>query len=305
MRRTCLDAIHRLARADERVVFIGSDLGPGTLDAMREEMPERFFMEGVAEQNVVGTAAGMALEGFVPYVNTIATFLTRRCLEQTALDACLHDAPVRLVANGGGLVYAPLGPTHCAIEDLALMRALPNMTVLAPADANEMARLMPATVDHPGPLYIRLAKGGDRLVTRDEVPAAIGPAVPYGDPGDVCLVTTGVMLQRALEAAEILEADGITAGIVHCPTVKPLDTATLADHARHTRLLVTVEEHVVNGGLGTAVLETLTGGPPLKRLGLPHRFVENYGNQEGLLERLGLTAEGIAGAVRRELAERA
>ncbi len=154
MRRTSLDVVYELAKQDERVVFIGSDLGVGTLDAFREEMPDRFFMEGVSEANIIGMAAGLAMDGFIPYVNTIATFLTRRCFEQVAMDLCLHNLPVRLIANGGGLVYAPLGPTHLAIEDIAIMRALPGMTVVAPADKEEMARFVPQTLDLPGPVYI-------------------------------------------------------------------------------------------------------------------------------------------------------
>ncbi|MEI6790888.1 MAG: transketolase, partial [Myxococcaceae bacterium] len=126
-----LDSIYDLAKKDERVIFIGSDLGPTVLSNMKKEMPSRFFMEGISEQHIIGMAAGLAMEGFIPYVNTIATFLTRRCYEQIALDLCLQDLPVRLIANGAGAVYAPLGPTHLAIEDFAIMRALPNMTVLA------------------------------------------------------------------------------------------------------------------------------------------------------------------------------
>ena len=151
MRKTCLDMVYELAKRNPRVVFIGSDLGVGTLDQFREEMPERFFMEGVSEQNIIGMAAGLAMDGFIPYVNTIATFITRRCYEQVAVDLCMHDLPVRLIANGGGTVYAPLGPTHLAIEDIAIMRALPRMTVLAPCDADEMRRLMPQTTDLQGP----------------------------------------------------------------------------------------------------------------------------------------------------------
>ena len=131
MRATCLNMVHELAKRDQRVVFIGSDLSPGLLGGMQKEMPERWYMEGITEANVIGMAAGMAMEGYVPYVNTIATFITRRCYEQVAVDLCLHDLPVRLIGNGGGLVYAPLGPTHLAIEDIAIMRALPNMTVVA------------------------------------------------------------------------------------------------------------------------------------------------------------------------------
>src|SRR6266404_6475240 len=138
MRKRSLDMVYELAKKDDRIVFIGSDLGVGTLDNFRNEIPDRFFMEGVSEANIVGMAAGMALEGRIVYVNTIATFLTRRCFEQVALDLCLHNANVRLIASGGGLVYAPLGPTHEAIDDIAIFPALPRMTIVAPADADEM-----------------------------------------------------------------------------------------------------------------------------------------------------------------------
>src|SRR5437016_761672 len=143
--------VHALAQKDPRVVFIGSDLSPGLLQKMQDEMPERYYMEGVCEQNVIGMAAGMAMDGYVPFVNTIATFITRRCYEQIAVDLCLHDLPVRLIANGGGVVYAPLGPTHLAVEDIAIMRALPNMTVTAAADGDEMRRFMEQTTEWPKP----------------------------------------------------------------------------------------------------------------------------------------------------------
>ena len=137
MRKTSLESIYKLAKVDERVLFIGSDLGAGVLENMRQDMPDRWFMEGISEQHIIGMAAGLALEGFIPYVNTIATFLTRRCFEQIVIDLSLHSLPVRLIGNGGGVVYAPLGPTHQAIEDIAIMRVIPNMTVVAPCDADE------------------------------------------------------------------------------------------------------------------------------------------------------------------------
>jgi len=140
--------------------------GAGTLRAMSKEFPKRHLIEGISEAHIIGMSAGLAMEGFVPYVNTIATFLTRRCYEQVAVDLCLHNLPVRLIANGGGLVYAPLGPTHQAIEDIAIMRALPNMTVVCPCDADEAARLMEQTLDWTGPIYIRLGKGGDAIVSK-------------------------------------------------------------------------------------------------------------------------------------------
>ena len=187
MRKTCLDMVYELAKQDERVVFVGSDLGVDTLNQFRDEMPERFFMEGVSEQNLIGVAAGLALEGFIPYVNTIATFITRRCYEQVAVDLCLHNLPVKLIANGGGLVYAPLGPTHLAIEDLAIMRALPRMTAVAPCDAEEMRRFMPHTLGLEGPCYIRLAKGGDEVVSDEDFGFTIGKAIMMREPGDVLL----------------------------------------------------------------------------------------------------------------------
>src|SRR5499427_9417238 len=193
MRKTCLDMVYELAKSDERIFFIGSDLGVGTLKQFKQEMPERYFMEGVSEANIVGMAAGLALEGKIVYVNTIATFLTRRCFEQVVLDLGLHNANVRLIANGGGVVYAPLGPTHLAIDDLAIMRAVPNMTIVAPCDADEMARLMPQTVDHPGPIYIRLGKGGDPIVSRPDVPFKINKAFPMREGSDALIVSTGIM----------------------------------------------------------------------------------------------------------------
>ena len=169
MRQGCLNMVHELAKRDERVFYIGSDLGEGTLDSMKEEFPDRFFMEGISEANLIGMAAGLAMEGKIVYVNTIATFLTRRCFEQLVVDLGMHNANVRLIANGGGLVYAPLGPTHEAFDDMAILRAIPNMAIVACADADEMNRLMPQTLDHQGPIYIRLGKGYDPIVTNDDV----------------------------------------------------------------------------------------------------------------------------------------
>ncbi len=304
MRGACMEMVHELARRDPRVVYVGSDLGAGTLDAMKEEFPERFFMEGVAEANLIGMAVGLAMEGFIPYVHTISTFITRRAFEQVAVDVCLHDLPVRLIGNGGGLVYAPLGPTHMAVEDIAAMRSLPGMTVVAPVDAEEMRRFMPQTLDRPGPIYIRLAKGYDDVVSRDSDGFEIGRAITLREPGDVLFVTTGIMAQRALASADMLAEDGIACGVLHMHTVKPLDADTLLTLAGKVKLVVTVEEHTLIGGLGGAVAELFadhewTPPPPrLKRLGLPDRFLSDYGSQDSLLEGCGLDPAGISATVR-------
>jgi transketolase len=307
MRKAALNMVHELAKRDPRVIFLGSDLGAGTLDTMRREFPDRFFMEGVSEANFVGMAAGLAMEGFIPYLNTIAPFFTRRAFEQIAVDLCLHNLPVRLIASGGGLVYAPLGPTHLAIEDMAAMRALPNMTVVAVCDADEMRRLMEQTLGWPGPMYIRLAKGGDPIVSDAAAGFAIGKAVPVRAAKDVLLLTTGVMLGNAIEAADALAVDGIHCGILHLHTVKPLDGGSVIAAASKVRLVVSVEEHVRAGGLGTAVLEALADGiagplPSVLRLGLPDSFPKEYGTQRTMFETFGLLPHQIADAVRKALA---
>jgi transketolase len=294
--------VHELARHDERVVFMGSDLGHGTLAEMQSELPDRFYMEGISEMNLVGMAAGLAMEGAVVYANTIATFLTRRSFEQVAMDVCHANLPVRLIGNGGGLVYAPLGPTHEATEDLAIMRALPNMTIVAPADAEEMRQFMRVSVDHDGPIYIRLAKGYDPVVTDPEAPFEIGRAVSLREGADAVIVTTGIGPRIALEAAKRLAQRGIDAGVLHLPTVKPLDLDALEARIAAVPVVVSVEEHSLIGGLGSAVAEFIaeagfTTPKHFRRIGLPDAYPTRYGSQASQLEDFGVTAERVEATV--------
>ncbi|HUE76017.1 MAG TPA: transketolase C-terminal domain-containing protein [Chloroflexota bacterium] len=302
MRDAALDQVYELAKEDERIFFIGSDLGVNTLDKFKTEMPGRFLMEGISEQHVVGMAAGLALEGKIVYVNTISTFLTRRCFEQVVVDVCLHNLNVRLIANGGGLVYAPLGPTHLAIEDLSIMRSIPNMTVVAPADADEMRRLMPLTVDHPGPMYIRLAKGYDPIVTNDAVPFRIGSAIPMREGSDALIVTTGITLRLALEAAKALAAANVECAVLHMPTVKPLDIAAIVQRARKTPVVVTVEENTTIGGLGGAVAEVIAEADfdspkRFRRIGIPDAFANHYGTQAQLMDHYRISTREIVSTI--------
>ncbi len=303
MRKMCLNVVHELARKDPRVFFIGSDLGIGTLQKFKEEIPERFFMEGISEANMIGMAAGLAMEGKIPYVNTIATFLTRRCFEQVVVDLGLHKLNVRLIGNGGGLVYAPLGPTHEAIEDIAIMRAIPNMTVIAPADADEMRRAMFQSLDHPGPMYIRVAKGGDPIVTDDRLGFKIGKAIPMREGPDALIVTTGITLKNGLEAFDQLKEHQIKCAVVHVPTIKPLDVGTIKEYAANVSVIVTVEEHSIIGGLGSAVAETIveanfSSPKKFKRIGIPDVFAEKYGSQAGLMRGFGITTENIVSTIK-------
>ena len=308
MRKTCLDMVYELAKQDSRIFFVGSDLGTGTLSQFRDEMPDRFLMEGISEANIVGLAAGLALEGKIPYVHTIATFITRRCFEQVVLDLGLHNVKVRLIGAGGGVVYAPLGPTHEAIDDLAIMRTIPNMTIVAPADADEMRRVMPLTVDHPGPMYIRLARGfDDPVVTADGPPIVIGKALPMRSGRDALVVTTGITLKLALGAAAALASEGIEVAVVHVPTIKPLDCETLAAEIARVAIVVTIEEHTIIGGLGSAVAEIIaeaafTPAKRFKRIGIPDVFPDGYGSQGSLMARYGITAEAVGTAIRAAMA---
>ena len=301
MRKTCLLSIYDLAKVDDRVVFIGSDITKRDLEKLSEEYADRFFMEGVYEGHIIGMAAGMALNGKMPYINTIATFLTRRCYEQVLLDVGLHNLPVRLIGSGGGTVYAPLGPTHLANEDMGIMRAIPNMCVVAPCDREEMGRLMPLTKDWPGPMYIRLAKGNDEVVSREDLGFEIGKAILMREGTDVLFVTTGITTQMALNASKELEAEGVQATVMHNHTVKPFDDEQLLSLAKKHKAVVSIEEHTLMGGVGSHVAATLMQAgvfKPFKMIGFPDVFTEELGSQFEIMGKYGMSADQIAASAR-------
>ncbi len=298
MRKTCLDTVYELAKEDKRIFFIGSDLGNGTLDKFKKEMPKRFLMEGVSEANLVGVAAGLALEGKIVYFNTISTFISRRAYEQVCLDAGLHKANIRFISNGGGLVYAPLGPTHLAIEDLSIMRAIPNMTVVAPADAKEMKKFMHQTVNYQGPIYIRVAKGNEPIVTQDDTPFEIGKATVIKEGTDALILTIGVTLEKAIIAHEELKQNNISAAVLHVPTIKPLDVQKIQEYISKIPVIVTIEENTLIGGLGSAVAEIIAENnyetqKKFRRIGIPDVFPDEYGSQNSLMEKYGITSKNL------------
>jgi len=211
-----------------------------------------------------------------------------------------------LIANGGGGVYAPLGPTHLAIEDLAIMRALPNMAVVAPCDADEMNRLMMSTLDWPHPIYIRLGKGGDKVVSEEKNGFELGKSIKMRNGSDGLFITTGVMTQLALETADLLKTDGVDVGVLHVHTIKPFDGAGVIAAMKDVKAVVTVEEHVVNGGLGSAVLESCSELQPdllskIARIGIPDKFVTEYGSQNSLLNHWGITSSNLMHAMKKKL----
>lgn len=303
MRKTCLQNVYELAKKDARVLFFGSDLGVGTLETMKQEMPDRFFMEGVSEAHIIGMMAGLAMNGKIPYFNAIAVFLTRRCYEQIMLDAAMQNLNIRLLGSGGGLVYAPLGSSHLAFDDIAIMSAIPNMTVVAPCDAEEMGRLMPLTLEHQGPIYIRFGKGGEDIVSSAAQPFEIGKAILMREGNDALIVTTGVALKDCLDAADILETTGITAGVLHMHTIKPLDAETLVSCASGARIVVTVEEHSIIGGLGSSVAGVLAeaniqqSALKFKRIALPDVYPNLYGSQREMMDHFGISSDNIANTI--------
>ena len=298
MRKTSLDCVFELAKKDKRVLFIGSDLGPGVLENFKKEIPSQFLMEGVAEQFIIGMSAGLAKEGFIPYVNTIATFLTRRCYEQVAIDLCLHDLPVRLIGNGGGLVYAPLGPTHLALEDISLMKSLPNMTIISPCDAKEMHAMMHQTLNYMHPIYIRLGRGGEKIVTDQSNKIKIGKGVVFKKGKDALIISTGTMTQKALEVSEEIIQNKIDCGILHLNTIKPLDIESIIENSKDKKLIITIEEHYKTGGLGSSILEVINenlgkNSPEIMRIGVENKFLDEYGNQDTLQRSVGLETNNI------------
>lgn len=296
MRDAFFDALVELARDDERVWALTGDLGIGLFDEFERVAPGRYLNVGIAEQNLVGLAAGLAYAGQVPFAYSIAPFITSRPHDQIRVDVAMANAGVKLVGVGGGLAYGYLGPTHHAIDDLALMRALPNLTVLAPGDPGEVRRATRAAFALDGPVYLRLGKNGERDVIGPDASFVVGRAATLREGSDVTLASTGAILPEVLGAAAALDAGGIQATVLHYSTLKPFDAVALAETAARTGAVVTVEEHSIMGGLGSAAAEALAeSGVParLRRVGVPDTFAHAVGSQQHLLRRFGIDAQGI------------
>ena len=298
MRNAFADEITKLGGADPRVVLLSGDIGNKLFDKFKEQAPGRFFNCGVAEANMMGVAAGMALSGLRPVVYTITPFTTTRCFEQIRVDVCYHKAPVIIVGTGSGLSYADLGPTHHSCEDLAILRTLPEMTVLAPADSLELRAGLRAALKHDGPVYMRIGKKGEPQMHAREPEFQIGRALTIQQGSDVCLLATGVMLATAVQAAKLLAAEHISARVESFPSVKPLDTARLAELFGRYGVVAVIEEHGRIGGLGGAVAEWLAtqeaARARLLSFGTADEFMHEVGTTEYARKRFGLTAENIA-----------
>jgi transketolase len=315
MRNAFADEVTRLATEDERVVLLSGDIGNHLFDRLRAAHPERFLNCGVAEANMMGAAAGMALCGLRPVVYTIAPFTTTRCFEQIRVDVAYHAAPVVIVGTGAGLSYAELGPTHHSLEDLSILRSLPGMQVLAPADGGELRLALRQAIASGRPTYIRIGKKGEPDVHAGEPRFEIGRIQPLRRDtqslrcgSTVALLAAGPIVAEALEAGNRLDAAGWSCEVCSVGTIKPLDTRYLAELAARVELLVTIEEHGLIGGLGSAVSEWRTDAriaTPLLRLGAPDEFLHEVASQSHARRLFGIDAAGIVDSVARAAARSA
>lgn len=305
MRTAFIEELFGLAQEDPNLVLMVGDLGFGVVTRFMEELPRQYVNAGVAEQNMTGMAAGMALSGKTVFTYSIANFPTLRCLEQIRNDICYHQANVKIVSVGGGVAYGSLGPSHHATEDIAVMRALPGLTVVAPGDPVEARLCTAAVAAYRGPVYMRLGRAGEPRVHESVPVFEIGKAITVREGRDVALVATGGMLYDAVRAAEMLGLLGIGARVISMHTIAPIDAGAVRAAAQEAKALFTIEEHSIVGGLGSAVSEVLmesrTKPARFKRIGLPNEFTAKIGDRDYLRAHYGLNADGIVRTVNETL----
>lgn len=294
-------------KQNDKVVGICADLTDSTkMSLFAEAFPDRFIEAGIAEQNITTVGSGMAAMGMVPFVSSYAAFCPGRTWEQIRTTICLNEQNVKIIGSHAGLYTSPDGATHQALEDITLMRVLPNMVVLVPCDSVEAEKMAPLMAADKRPGYVRLARGVSPVITTAKTPFQIGPAYVFATGSDVTLIATGTMTYQALAAAEILKKDGIHAEVIHVPTVKPLDGKTILESAQKTGAVVTAEEGQVAGGLGGAVAELLgeQHPVPVKRIGMRDEFGQSAAIPEELLKHYGLDAAHIAMAAHQIISHR-
>ncbi|AQP45759.1 transketolase family protein [Tessaracoccus flavus] len=305
MRDRFVSTLMGLAEKDPNVHLVTGDLGFGVLKPFWERFPDQFTNAGIAEQNMTSFAAGMALEGRTVFTYSIGNFPTLRAIEQIRNDCAYHEANVKIVCVGGGFTYGSLGMSHHATEDLAIMRALPNVTVMAPSDAAQAQLATEAIYAQPGTCYLRLGRGGEPNLGTPAEEFEIGKALPVSDGEGVALLFTGAIGDEVIEARDTLAADGHQVAVVSFPTVKPIDVEAIVNLAQRFDTLVTVEEHNVVGGLGGSVAEVLAELPSprarLARVGLDDRYSSIVGTQKYLRDAYGMSARAITERVRQVL----
>jgi len=297
MRNAYLEALYDLAKNNRQVMSLNADIGAIVFDKFKADFPDQFINFGVAEPNMISAAAGMASCGKIPFTYTIMPFITMRTYEQIRNDVCLQKMNVKIVGVGAGLVYSTLGPTHHAIEDIAIMKVLPNMTILSPADPLEAKKATFAAAQIEGPVYLRLGTSKEPAVYQHDYDFTIGQGVKLKDGKDATIIATGSIIHDALQAVEELEKEKISVRLVNIHTIKPIDKEIILHAAGETKAILTVEEHNIEGGFGSSVAEVILEGncPPVKfkRLGINDCFCSFYGTHQELKSHYGIAKEDI------------
>lgn len=304
MRDSFVKTLMDIAEKDKNVVLITGDLGFGVLKPFWEKFPDQFINAGIAEQDMTGFAAGMALCGKTVFTYSIGNFPTLRCIEQIRNDCAYHNANVKIVCVGGGFTYGPLGMSHHTTEDIAVMRAMPDVTVFAPGDAAEAAACTKAMYETPGTCYLRLGRGGEPKIHENAVDFTVGKAIEIRQGKRVALFSTGAVYEEVAGAAKMLENAGITPAVYTFPSVKPIDKALIKKCAAEFELITTVEEHNIVGGFGSAVAEVMATVPCKARLaliGLEDKYSSTVGSQKYLREIYGMSAEKIFERISEEI----
>jgi transketolase len=295
MRNSFISTLHNLAKIDRRIFLLTADVGFSLFEKFKEDFPDRYLNVGVAEANMVNVAAGLAMSNKIAYVYSMAHFVTTRCYEQIRLNLSYQNTNVKLIGSGGGLTYGSAGATHHAIEDISIMRSLPNMCVICPGDPIETKYAVEASLKYNGPLYIRLGKNNP-VIHENKINFQIGKCIILKKGTDLNILTTGNMLEISTLVSNKLEKDGIDASVISVHTIKPLDSDLIKSLASSGRPIFTIEEHSIIGGLGSAVSEVLAElewKVPFKRIGLPDEFSHIIGSQNYQRMKLGLDANGI------------
>ncbi len=302
MRDTFVRTLIQMAKKDKNIELITGDLGFGVLKPFWEQCPNQFTNAGIAEQNMTSVAAGMALEGKNVFTYSIGNFPTLRCLEQIRNDCTYHNANVKIVCVGGGLVYGSLGMSHHATEDLAALRALPDIVVMAPADLVEAEACTKALVEYKGTAYLRLGRGGEKRIHQKIENFNIGKAIKVRDGNKIALFSTGAIFEEVKMACDMLVSDGYNPTMYTFPTIKPIDKELIVNVSKNFDLIVTVEEHNITGGFGGCVAEIVAETPSTKamllRLGINDEYCTKVGSQKYLREQYGIDAKSIAGKVK-------
>lgn len=285
------------ARIDDRIFLVTPDVGFSVLEKFRDEFPDRFLNVGIAEQNAIGVAAGLALSGYIPYVYSMIPFVTMRCFEQVRLDVAYMNLNVRLLGLGAGLTYGPQGATHHAIEDIAIMRALPNMAVCCPGDPVEARELIRQSFEYQGPIYFRLGKNNEPVIHAEDARVEIGRAVRLSEGDDIALITTSNMLEQGKMWVEEWSRKGKRATLLSMHTIKPFDNEAVLQLIEQKLPIVTLEEHNIIGGLGSAVAEVIAdSGKPVKfrRVAVPDAYAHEVGSQKFLRKTFGIHEFSLA-----------